>query len=79
MFRFFNNFQVYAPYYLIDRGGGVYAANQTKTVLANFENYLNFSVMISKLDSVSLPRFYFSAMENWGYDIQNSKSYTPVH
>ncbi|CAL8114162.1 unnamed protein product [Orchesella dallaii] len=65
--------RVYAPYYFIERGGGVYAANQTKTVLAKYEEYYNSTYMLQKLDSVSLPRFYFSAMENWALITYNDR------
>ncbi|OXA37624.1 aminopeptidase Ey [Folsomia candida] len=58
--------RVYAPYYFIDRGGGVYSANLSSTVNAAFESYYNISYPMSKLDNVALPQFYYTAMENWG-------------
>jgi len=57
---------VYAAYYLIDRNGGDYSANQTATVLRFFEDYYDYGYSMPKLFSIAIPQFYFSAVENWG-------------
>ncbi|XP_042901287.1 glutamyl aminopeptidase [Parasteatoda tepidariorum] len=42
------------------------ALNWTSKILTYFENYLNVSYPLKKLDIISLPEFDANGMENWG-------------
>ncbi|CAG7716710.1 unnamed protein product [Allacma fusca] len=58
--------KVWAPKTLINKGGGAYAANLTARVISFFEEYFNMTDPMPKVDSIMIPEFKTSAMENWG-------------
>ncbi|CAG7667479.1 unnamed protein product [Allacma fusca] len=60
---------ILGPPYLMDLGGGQYAADESAKILKTFEEiFPSLEYPMGKMDSVAIPRNYFTfgAMENWG-------------
>ncbi|XP_062913798.1 thyrotropin-releasing hormone-degrading ectoenzyme-like isoform X1 [Mobula hypostoma] len=53
----------------IEQGSGDYALNITKKMLTFYEQYFNINYSLPKLDLLAVPKFPYSAMENWGLNI----------
>ncbi|XP_072915754.1 thyrotropin-releasing hormone-degrading ectoenzyme-like isoform X2 [Hemitrygon akajei] len=61
--------RLYARPDAIEQGSGDYALNITKKMLKFYEQYFNINYSLPKLDLLAVPKFPYSAMENWGLNI----------
>ncbi|CAG7836481.1 unnamed protein product, partial [Allacma fusca] len=66
--------QTWADPHHVENNGAAYATNISAQILPFFEQYLNYSFALPKLDSVAMPKISYAGMESWGLIIYQESS-----